>query len=32
VRLTSDLHEGQFQESQAVLMQLSEDSLLKPFR
>lgn len=32
VALASDLHEKQFGETQAVLMSLSEDSLLKPFR
>ena len=32
VTLASDLHEKQFSETQAVLMSLSEDSLLKPFR
>jgi uncharacterized protein len=32
VALTSDLHEKQLQQTHAVLMELSEDSLLKPFR
>jgi hypothetical protein len=32
VTLTSDLHEKQLRETHAVLMGLSEDSLLKPFR
>lgn len=32
VTLTSDLHEKQLHETHAVLMQLSEDSLLKPLR
>jgi len=32
VTLSSDLHEKQFHETQAVLMSLSEDSLLKPLR
>jgi DUF1680 family protein len=32
VALTSDLHEKQRRETHAVLMELSEDSLLKPFR
>jgi uncharacterized protein len=32
VILSSDLHETQLRETQAVLMSLSEDSLLKPFR
>jgi uncharacterized protein len=32
VALASDLHEKQFRETQAVLMGLSEDSLLKPLR
>jgi hypothetical protein len=32
VTLFSDLHEKQFRETQAVLMNLSEDSLLKPLR
>jgi uncharacterized protein len=32
VTLTSELHEKQLQSSHAVLMELSEDSLLKPFR
>jgi hypothetical protein len=32
VTLHSDLHEKQLRETQAVLMGLSEDSLLKPFR
>ena len=32
VTLTSELHETQFHQSHAVLMELSEDSLLKPFR
>jgi uncharacterized protein len=32
VTLHSDLHERQRQESESVLMQLSEDSLLKPYR
>jgi uncharacterized protein len=32
VALASDLHEKQLAETQAVLMALSEDSLLKPFR
>ena len=32
VALASDLHNKQFQETHAVLMELSEDSLLKPFR
>jgi len=32
VTLTSPLHENQLRDSHAVLMQLSEDSLLKPFR
>ena len=32
VSLASDLHETQLHESHAVLMDLSEDSLLKPFR
>src|SRR5580704_11959715 len=32
VKLTSDLHEKQLHETHAVLMELSEDSLLKPFR
>jgi len=32
VTLFSDLHENQFRETQAVLMNLSEDSLLKPLR
>jgi DUF1680 family protein len=32
VTLTSDLHEKQLQSTHAVLMELSEDSLLKPFR
>jgi len=32
VTLTSDLHEKQLQNTHAVLMELSEDSLLKPFR
>src|ERR1700734_2064789 len=32
VVLTSDLHENQLEETQSVLMGLSDDSLLKPFR
>jgi DUF1680 family protein len=32
VTLTSDLHEKQLQDTHTVLMELSEDSLLKPFR
>src|SRR5215475_13242626 len=32
VSITSELHEQQLRESQSVLMSLSEDSLLKPFR
>ena len=32
VTLNSDLHEKQLHETQAVLMELSEDSLLKPLR
>jgi DUF1680 family protein len=32
VTLTSDLHEKQLHETHTVLMELSEDSLLKPFR
>jgi hypothetical protein len=32
VALTSELHEKQLHETHAVLMELSEDSLLKPFR
>jgi len=32
VLLSSDLHEAQLRETQAVLMSLSDDSLLKPFR
>jgi uncharacterized protein len=32
VTLTSELHERQLHETHAVLMELSEDSLLKPFR
>jgi uncharacterized protein len=32
VTLTSELHEKQLHETHAVLMELSEDSLLKPFR
>jgi DUF1680 family protein len=32
VTLSSDPHEKQLQEAHAVLMELSEDSLLKPFR
>jgi len=32
VTLASDLHEKQLAEMQALLMELSEDSLLKPFR
>ena len=32
VALASDLHNKQLEESSSVLMQLSEDSLLKPFR
>jgi uncharacterized protein len=32
VTLTSELHEKQLRETHAVLMELSEDSLLKPFR
>jgi DUF1680 family protein len=32
VTLTSDLHEKQLRETHSVLMELSEDSLLKPFR
>jgi hypothetical protein len=32
VALASNLHEKQLRETQAVLMGLSEDSLLKPFR
>ncbi len=32
VRLSSELHEKQLRESQTVLMNLSEDSLLKPLR
>ena len=32
VSLSSELHEKQLRETQAVLMNLSEDSLLKPFR
>jgi DUF1680 family protein len=32
VTLTSDPHEKQLRETHAVLMELSEDSLLKPFR
>jgi uncharacterized protein len=32
VTLTSDLHEKQLHETHAVLMELSEDSLLKPLR
>ena len=32
VTLASDLHERQFRDTQAVLMNLSEDSLLKPLR
>ena len=32
VLIASDLHESQLMNTQAVLMELSEDSLLKPFR
>jgi DUF1680 family protein len=32
ISLTSELHERQFHETHAVLMQLDEDSLLKPLR
>ncbi len=32
VALTSDLHEKQLEETHAVVMSLSDDSLLKPFR
>ena len=32
VAISSELHERQLRESQAVLMELSEDSLLKPLR
>src|SRR5690349_502924 len=32
VTLSSDLHEKQFHETQAILMSLGEDSLLKPLR
>ncbi|MDP9292389.1 MAG: glycoside hydrolase family 127 protein [Verrucomicrobiota bacterium] len=32
VALTSELHEAQLKETHAVLMELNEDSLLKPFR
>ena len=32
VELASELHERQFRESQAVLLSLNEDSLLKPLR
>jgi hypothetical protein len=32
VSITSDLHEAQLRETHEVLMNLSEDSLLKPFR
>lgn len=32
VLMASDLHEAQLRETQAVLMSLSDDSLLKPFR
>jgi hypothetical protein len=32
ITLTSELHEKQLRETQKVLMELSEDSLLKPFR
>lgn len=32
VFLASDLHESQLRETHAVLMQLSDDSLLKPLR
>ncbi len=32
VSLASDLHESQLRETHAVLMELNEDSLLKPFR
>ncbi|MGH9617879.1 MAG: beta-L-arabinofuranosidase domain-containing protein, partial [Acidobacteriaceae bacterium] len=32
VILSSDLHESQLHETHAVLMQLNEDSLMKPFR
>jgi uncharacterized protein len=32
VLVSSDLHEAQLRETQAVLMSLSDDSLLKPFR
>src|ERR1035438_8469600 len=32
VTMTSELHEKQLHETHAVLMELSEDSLLKPFR
>jgi hypothetical protein len=32
VTLTSDLHDKQLRETHTVLMELSEDSLLKPFR
>jgi DUF1680 family protein len=32
VTITSDLHERQLRESQTVLMELSEDSVLKPLR
>jgi uncharacterized protein len=32
VQITSDLHESQLRETHDVLMNLSEDSLLKPFR
>src|SRR5277367_6761419 len=32
VFIASDLHESQLMNTQAVLMALSEDSLLKPFR
>src|ERR1700757_3667059 len=32
VTLTSDLHEKQLQNTHTVLMNLSEDALLKPFR
>ena len=32
VELTSDLHEKQLEETLTVLMELNEDSLLKPFR
>jgi DUF1680 family protein len=32
VTLASELHEGQLRETHAVLMELSEESLMKPFR